>query len=99
MKLKNVKIGDLLYLKTPSEVKASTYYLCHRGDVINFIDGTTYYDKNDAMSAGQLVRVEQIFTPGDIQYTGNGGYVSRHAFRKPTKKELAEYNGGVNYED
>lgn len=101
MKIKNVKIGNLLYLKAYDEVQESKYFneVDSDGDVW-FTDGSLFYSGNDdGVKGGTLVEVTEI-SGDDIVYKGGVVVgVSRHAFRKPTKKELEEYRGGVNHED
>ncbi len=106
MKIKNVKVGDLLYLKTYGEMKESKYfcYEDHQFQHLHFTTKTTFYSLVlDNTSGGNLVVVNEVC--GDnIKYVKpyNSdiiGFLPRHAFRKPTKKELDKYHGGFNYED
>lgn len=100
MKLKNIKKGDLLYLKTYKEVQESKYFsrLDSTSDV-GFTDDSLFYSKNgEGRFGGQLVTVVDVDSDDVcIHYNtklGTKGYVSRHAFRKPTSIELEEYHGG-----
>lgn len=95
MKLKNVKKGDLLYLKTYEEVRESKYfcYVDSDGDV-HFLNGIFYSKKGDVVHGGKLVRATDIDGDDIIYMGGCKQGVSRHAFRKPTESELEEYHGG-----
>lgn len=96
MKIKNVEIGDLLYLKTHEEVQESKYFeeVDSNGDVY-FTDNSLFYSRrDDGENSGELVKVTGIYGE-DIGYENGLAFgVSRHAFRKPTKSELEEYHGG-----
>lgn len=86
MKLKNIKVGQKLKLKTVEEIKSSKYFDRHEScNDLYFTDGTMYYSGDlDASYGGSLVEVYEI--DGDnIRYTkpnGRHGHVSRHAFKK-----------------
>lgn len=93
MKIENMSVGERVYLKTLDEVKLSKYYTPSKGlcGGAYFTDESMYYDTTvDSPYGGSLVTISEIY--GDdvyyIKADGNGGYVSRHAFRKPTKEEL-----------
>lgn len=94
MKLKNVKVGNLLYLKTYEEVQQSRYFShIDEEDLVFFVDNSSLYSKHiDGKRGGSLIEVIEV-SSDSIRYLCNFFLTttSRHAFRKPTKKELEDY--------
>lgn len=91
--MKNIKVGDLLYLKTYEEVLESKHVQSVGSlGTVNF-DATSegmYSPFIHSKDSGKLVTVTGIYKDL-IAYDYIKFHLSSHAFRKPTEKELEDY--------